>query len=235
MLEVRNVRAAYGPVVALHNISLSVPEGSIVTILGANGAGKSTTLRVISGLLKPLEGSVTFRGEEITGKSADSLVNMGMSHVPEGRQIFTTLTVDENLNLGAYSRKDRKSLGPDFEKVYDYFPRLKERKRQVAGTLSGGEQQMLAIGRSLMARPTLLLMDEPSLGLAPLLVRDIFRIIGAINKEQGVTILLVEQDARIALSLASYGYVLETGNVAIEESAAALQSNESIRKSYLGY
>lgn len=235
MLEVRNVRAAYGPVVALHNISLTVPEGSIVTLLGANGAGKSTTLRVISGLLKPLEGSVTFGGEEITGKSADSLVNMGMSHVPEGRQIFTTLTVEDNLNLGAYTRKDRESLRLDFEKVYDYFPRLRERRKQVAGTLSGGEQQMLAIGRSLMARPRLLLLDEPSLGLAPLLVKDIFRIIGSINKEQGVTILLVEQDARIALSLASYGYVLETGNIAIEESAAALRSNESIRKSYLGY
>ncbi len=235
MLEVRNVRAAYGPVIALHSISLSVPEGSIITLLGANGAGKSTTLRVISGLLKPLEGTVTFRGESITGKRADSLVNMGISHVPEGRQIFTTLTVEENLNLGAYSRRDRKSIGAAFETVYDYFPRLRERRKQVAGTLSGGEQQMLAIGRSLMARPQLLLLDEPSLGLAPLLVRDIFRIIGAINKEQGVTILLVEQDARIALSLASYGYVLETGKVAIEESAAALQSNESIRKSYLGY
>ena len=235
MLEVRNVRAAYGPVVALHNISLSVAEGSIVTLLGANGAGKSTTLRVISGLLKPLTGSVTFQGKSIIGASPDSLVNLGICHVPEGRQIFTTLTVDENLQLGAYARKDRKAIAPDYEKVYDYFPRLRERRKQVAGTLSGGEQQMLAIGRSLMGRPRLLLLDEPSLGLAPLLVKDIFRIIGAINREQGVTILLVEQDARIALSIASYGYVLETGNVAIEESAAALQSNESIRRSYLGY
>ncbi|MGI8927439.1 MAG: ABC transporter ATP-binding protein [Tepidiformaceae bacterium] len=235
MLELRNVRAAYGPVVALHDISISVPNGAIITLLGANGAGKSTTLRVISGLLKPLGGSVLFEGESIAGHSPDSLVNRGISHVPEGRQIFTTLTVDANLQLGAYTRKDKRNIAADMTKVYEYFPQLAQRKKQVAGTLSGGEQQMLAIGRSLMARPRLLLLDEPSLGLAPLLVRDIFKIIQAINEEQKMTILLVEQDARIALSVASYGYVLETGNVAVHERASVLQSNEAIRKSYLGY
>ncbi len=235
MLEVKGIRASYGPVVALHDISVSVPEGAIVTLLGANGAGKSTTLRVISGLLKPLSGSVTFEGRSIAGRPPDWIVNQRIGHVPEGRQIFATLNIEENLNLGAYTRSDKQAIKADLGRVYDYFPRLKERSRQVAGTLSGGEQQMLAIGRALMARPRLLLLDEPSLGLAPLIVRDIFRIIRTINEEDKVTILLVEQDAKLALSLASFGYVLETGRIAVAEPAAQLSSNENIRKSYLGY
>ena len=235
MLELKNVRAAYGPVTALHNISISVPEKSIVTLLGANGAGKSTTLRVISWLLKPLAGEVRLEGREIGGHSPDSIVKRRVAHVPEGRQIFATLTVDENLQLGAYTRKDKPAIKADIEKVYGYFPRLAERRHQVAGTLSGGEQQMLAIGRALMTAPKLLLLDEPSLGLAPLVVRDIFQIIKHINAEDGVTILLVEQDAKIALSVANYGYVLETGRVVVAEPAATLSTNETVRKSYLGY
>jgi branched-chain amino acid transport system ATP-binding protein len=235
MLEVKNIRAAYGPVTALHDISLSVPDGAIVTLLGANGAGKSTTLRVISGLLKPISGQVLFEGKPIQGRPPEWVVNQRIGHVPEGRQIFATLSVQENLHLGAYTRSDKKGIAEDIERVFDYFPRLKERRHQVAGTLSGGEQQMLAIGRSLMARPRLLLLDEPSLGLAPLVVRDIFRIIRTVNEEDKVTILLVEQDAKLALSLASYGYVLETGRVAVAEPAAQLARNETVRKSYLGY
>ncbi|MGE5594631.1 MAG: ABC transporter ATP-binding protein [Hyphomicrobiales bacterium] len=235
MLEVRNIRAAYGPVLALQDISLSVPEGSVVTLLGANGAGKSTTLRVISGMLKPASGEVLFCGQPISGRSPDALVNLGISHVPEGRQIFATLTVQENLNLGAYTRSDKAGIQADLQRVFNYFPRLQERRKQVAGTLSGGEQQMLAIGRALMARPRLLLLDEPSLGLAPLITRDIFRLIKTINEEDKVTILLVEQDARLALSVASFGYVLETGRIVVAEPADRLRSNETIRKSYLGY
>jgi branched-chain amino acid transport system ATP-binding protein len=235
MLEVKSIRAAYGPVTALHDISLSVPNGAIVTLLGANGAGKSTTLRVISGLLKPLSGQVLFEGKPIQGRPPEWVVNQRIGHVPEGRQIFATLSVEENLHLGAYTRSDKKGIAEDIQRVFDYFPRLKERHHQVAGTLSGGEQQMLAIGRSLMARPRLLLLDEPSLGLAPLVVRDIFRIIRTVNEEDKVTILLVEQDAKLALSVASYGYVLETGRVAVAEPAAQLARNETVRKSYLGY
>lgn len=235
MLEVKNIRAAYGPVLALHDISISVPGRSIVTLLGANGAGKSTTLRVISGLLRPLSGSVLLDGAPIEGRAADWVVSQRVAHVPEGRQIFATLTVDENLQLGAYSRRDKESIRADLSRVYGYFPRLHERRKQVAGTLSGGEQQMLAIGRALMARPRLLLLDEPSLGLAPLVVRDIFRIVRTINEEDKVTILLVEQDARVALSVAHYGYVLETGRVVVAQPADQLRTNETIRKSYLGY
>ncbi|MCC6382949.1 MAG: ABC transporter ATP-binding protein [Dehalococcoidia bacterium] len=235
MLEVRSVRAAYGPVVALREISIRVPERSIVTLLGANGAGKSTTLRVISGLMRPAAGAVIFDGLPIGGRPADWVVRQRIAHVPEGRQIFATLTVEENLRLGAYTRDDRAGIQDDMTRVFAYFPRLKERRRQVAGTLSGGEQQMLAMGRALMTRPRLLLLDEPSLGLAPLIVKDIFRIIQAVNEEDGVTILLVEQDARVALSVASYGYVLETGRVAVHATAAELKANETVRRSYLGY
>lgn len=235
MLELTNVRAAYGPVTALHDISITVPEKSIVTLLGANGAGKSTTLRVISGLLRPLAGAIKLEGREIGGKAPDWVVRQRVAHVPEGRQIFATLTVDENLHLGAYTRSEKPAIKADIERVYEYFPRLKERRGQVAGTMSGGEQQMLAIGRALMARPRLLLLDEPSLGLAPLVVRDIFKIIKTINEEDGVTILLVEQDAKIALSVASYGYVLETGRVVVAEQADKLATNETVRRSYLGY
>ncbi len=235
MLEVKNIRAAYGPVAALHDISLTVSAGQIVTVLGANGAGKSTTLRVISGLLRPQAGSVLFEGEPIQGRPPDWIVRQRIGHVPEGRQIFATLSVEANLNLGAYTRKDKAGIKADLGRVFDYFPRLAERCNQVAGTLSGGEQQMLAIGRALMARPRLLLLDEPSLGLAPLVVRDIFKIIRTINEEDGVTILLIEQDAKLALSVASYGYVLETGRVVVHEPAAELARNETVRKSYLGY
>ncbi|MBN9493229.1 ABC transporter ATP-binding protein [bacterium] len=235
MLEVRGIRAAYGPVVALHDVSITVPDGAIVTILGANGAGKSTTLRTVTGLLKPLAGSVILDGVDIAGKSPDWIVRQRVAHVPEGRQIFATLTVSENLALGAYSRSDERGIAADLKRVFDYFPRLFERRRQIAGTLSGGEQQMLAIGRALMLRPRMLCLDEPSLGLAPLVVRDIFRIIQTINKDDGVGVLLVEQDAKIALSIASYGYVLETGRVVVSEPAEKLVANPTVRRSYLGY
>jgi branched-chain amino acid transport system ATP-binding protein len=235
MLEVRNVRAAYGPVVALHDISITVPEGGIVTLLGANGAGKSTTLRTVTGLLRPISGSILYNGCDITGKPPDWIVRQRIAHVPEGRQIFATLSVQENLALGAYSRSDKEGIERDTRRVFEYFPRLFERRKQVAGTLSGGEQQMLAIGRALMTKPRLLCLDEPSLGLAPLVVRDIFKIIRTINSEDGVTILLVEQDAKLALGIANFGYVLETGRVVVAEPAEKLVANESVRRSYLGY
>lgn len=235
MLEVEGISAAYGPVVALRDISISVPDRAIVTLLGANGAGKSTTLRTVTGLLKPLSGRVMLDGVDISGKPPDWIVRQRVAHVPEGRQIFSTLTVEENLALGAYTRSDTVGIAADTKRVFDYFPRLAERRRQVAGTLSGGEQQMLAIGRALMLRPRMLCLDEPSLGLAPLVVRDIFAIIQAINRDEGVAVLLVEQDARIALSIASFGYVLETGRVVVAEPAAGLVANETVRRSYLGY
>lgn len=234
MLSLRDVHASYGPVLALQGISLDVPEGGIVAILGANGAGKSSTLRTISGLLRPSQGTVEFDGRRIDRWSPEEIVRTGISQVPEGRQLFTELTVAENLILGAYTRGDREGIQRDVDRVYEYFPVLGERRRQPASTLSGGEQQMLAIGRGLMSRPRLLLLDEPSLGLAPMLVREIFHIIKAIN-EEGLTILLVEQDANLALAIAQHGYVLETGTVALDDSAPALRSNESVRRSYLGY
>lgn len=235
MLEVTGIRAAYGPVVALHDISIKVPGRAIVTLLGANGAGKSTTLRTITGLLKPLSGSIRYNGQELAGKPPDWIVRQRIAHVPEGRQIFATLSVEENLALGAYSRSDTDGISADTKRVFEYFPRLFERRRQVAGTLSGGEQQMLAIGRALMLRPQLLCLDEPSLGLAPLVVRDIFHIIRTINEEDGVTILLVEQNAKIALSISSFGYVIETGRIVVAEPADRLVANEAVRRSYLGY
>ncbi len=235
MLNVNSISAAYGPIRALHDVSLEVGEGQIVALLGANGAGKSSTLRVISGLLRPSDGSVAFLGEPIHHRSPDSIVAMGISHIPEGRELFPELTVLENLELGAYTRRDRDGIRRDIDRVCEYFPILAERREQHAGSLSGGEQQMLAIARGLMSRPKLLLLDEPSLGLAPLLVKEIFEIIETINREEKVTILLVEQNANMALSIAAYAYVLETGRVALADTGPSLRENEAVRRSYLGY
>ena len=234
MLSVRDVHASYGPVVALQGVSLEVPDRGIATVLGANGAGKTSTLRAISGLLRPSHGVIEFEGQRIDRLPPDRIVQLGISQVPEGRQIFTELTVLENLRLGAYARRDR-GVNRDPDRVFAYFPVLGERRKQEARLLSGGEQQMLAIGRALMAKPRLLLLDEPSLGLAPMLVREIFRIIKTINEEEGLTILLVEQDANLALDIAHYGYLLEAGSVVLEDKAEHLRGNESVRRSYLGY
>ena len=235
MLKVNSVSAAYGPIRALHDVSLEVSEGQIVALLGANGAGKSSTLRVISGLLRPSEGSVEFLAEPIHRRPPEAIVAMGISHVPEGRELFAELTVLENLELGAYTRHDRNGIRRDIDRVCEYFPILAERRKQPAGSLSGGEQQMLAIARGLMSRPKLLLLDEPSLGLAPLLVKEIFEIIETINREEKVTILLVEQNANMALSIAAYAYVLETGRIALADTGHSLRANEAVRRSYLGY
>jgi len=235
MLSLRNVHAAYGSVLALRGISLEAPEGGIISVLGTNGAGKSSTLRAISGLLRPSSGTIEFDGKLIDRTSPEKIVQMGISHVPEGRQIFTELTVMENLRLGAYTRRDRDGVQRDIDRIVSYFPVLGERAKQQALLLSGGEQQMLAIARALMAKPRLLLLDELSLGLAPILVREIFSIIKTINEDEGLTILLVEQDASLALSIADYGYVLESGTVALEDTAEQLRGNESVRRSYLGY
>ncbi|MGQ9572977.1 MAG: ABC transporter ATP-binding protein [Dehalococcoidia bacterium] len=280
MLQVRDITAAYGPIVALHGVSLEVPKGSIVAVLGANGAGKSTTLRAISGLLRIRSGSIEFEGQRIDRLSPEQVVSLGISHVPEGRQLFSELTVLENLRLGAYSssagvdgsnsvtrrqglsllgqlqhdlfhaatggvrdlasairqyRRRRREFEANLNQVFEYFPILAERKKQIAGTLSGGEQQMLAIGRGLMARPRLLMFDEPSMGLAPMVTQEIFRIIETINRTQGMTILLVEQNARLALEIAHRGYVLETGRIVLSDTSENLQKNEDVRRSYLGY
>ena len=235
MLSLRNVHAAYGSVLALRGISIEAPEGGIISVLGTNGAGKSSTLRAISGLLRPSEGAIEFDGKPIDRTSPEKIVQMGISHVPEGRQIFTELTVMENLRLGAYTRRDGDAVKRDIDRIFSYFPVLGERAKQQALLLSGGEQQMLAIGRALMAKPRLLLLDEPSLGLAPILVREIFSIIKTISEEEKLTILLVEQDASLALSIADYGYVLESGTVVLEDTAEQLRGNESVRRSYLGY
>lgn len=235
MLSLRDVHAAYGPVLALQGVSLEVPSGGVVTVLGANGAGKSSTLRAISGLLRPSRGTIELDGRRIDRMSPEEIVQVGVSQVPEGRQIFVELTVAENLRLGAYARRDGLGIKSDLDRVFSHFPVLGQRSKQQAGLLSGGEQQMLAIGRALMARPKLLLLDEPSLGLAPLLVREIFEIISTINREEGLTVLLVEQDANLALGLAQHGYLLETGRVVLDDSAEHLRTNESVRRSYLGY
>jgi len=234
MLKVNEIYASYGPVVALRGVSLHVPEGGIVSILGANGAGKSSALRAISGLVRISRGSIEFMGQRIDHLPPENIVQKGISQVPEGRQIFGELSVEENLRLGAYTRRDGDGVRKDTQRVYDYFPVLAERRKQTALTLSGGEQQMLAIGRALMARPRLLLLDEPSLGLAPLVTREIFEIIRVINGE-GVTVLLVEQNARLALGIAQFGYVLETGVVALAATSESLRENEDVRRSYLGY
>jgi branched-chain amino acid transport system ATP-binding protein len=235
LLRVSDVSASYGPIQALRGVSLEVSEGQIVALLGANGAGKSSTLKVISGILRPSGGSVEFLGQPIHRRSPESIVSLGISHVPEGRELFAELTVEENLRLGAYTRSDRNGIKRDMDRVYGYFPLLAERRKQPAGSLSGGEQQMLAIGRGLMARPKLLLLDEPSLGLAPTVVQEIFQIIKTINREEGLTVLLVEQNATMALRVSQYGYVLETGRIALAAEAAELKENESVRRSYLGY
>jgi branched-chain amino acid transport system ATP-binding protein len=233
MLEIDNVHVYYGSIHALKGVSLKVEAGKIVTLLGANGAGKSTTLRTISGLLRPRKGSVRFEGQEITKRSAQAIVKVGIAQSPEGRQLFGRMTVLENLEMGAFQRTDREGIQADIERIYELFPRLSERRAQKAGTLSGGEQQMCAIGRALLARPRLLLLDEPSMGLAPVLVERIFEVIVDINK-QGTTVLLVEQNAAMALEIAHHGYVLETGRVSLADGAAALRANERVRASYLG-
>jgi len=233
LLEVKDIHSYYGNIHALNGVSLSVEKGEIVTLIGGNGAGKSTTLRTITGLIKPRHGEIYLEGEDILPYKAHDIVHKGVAMVPEGRGVFARLTVEENLDMGAYIRIDREQMKTDLEFVYELFPRLKERRRQVAGTLSGGEQQMLAIGRALMARPTLMLMDEPSMGLAPILVEGIFDIVQQINKE-GTTVLLVEQNALMALSIAHRGYVLQTGEIVLSDTAENLRNNEMVQKAYLG-
>ena len=231
ILEIRDLQVRYGGIEAVKGISFDVPEGEIVTLIGANGAGKSSTLRAISGLVKPSAGTIRFQDEEITCKDSNVIVSRGVTLVPEGRRIFPDLTVLENLKIGAYLRKD--DLTEDLNWVYDLFPRLKERSWQAGGTLSGGEQQMLAVGRALMSRPKVIMMDEPSLGLAPIIVRGIFDIIKEINK-QGVTVLLIEQNANMALKTADLGYVMETGRITLQGTGAELLSNEAVKAAYLG-
>ena len=233
MLEVNNLHVSYGGIRALRGVSVEVPDGKIVTLIGANGAGKSTLLRTISGLVKAESGSVTYNGEEILGKPINKILERGIAMVPEGRRVFTNLSVLENLKIGAYLRKDKAGIQKDIDWVYELFPRLQERSWQMAGTLSGGEQQMLAVGRALMSRPRLLMMDEPSLGLAPLVVKGIFEIIREINR-QGVTVLLIEQNANMALKTADLAYVLETGEITLKGTGAELLTNEAVKRAYLG-
>ncbi|MBM4342777.1 MAG: ABC transporter ATP-binding protein [Deltaproteobacteria bacterium] len=233
MLVVDSVSAHYGAIAALHDVSLQVDAGEIVTLIGANGAGKTTTLACISGLHKPRTGRVTFEGKDLGPVPAHDIVRLGIAHCPEGRRVFPRLTVAENLDLGAYIRSDKDGIAADFQRVYDLFPVLGQRKTQLAGTLSGGEQQMLAVGRALMARPRLLLLDEPSLGLAPLIVETIFKVVVALN-QQGTTVLLVEQNARMALKHAHRGYVLETGSVTMQGSGAQLLADPRVQAAYLG-
>ncbi len=234
MLELHELTVAYGGITALHGISLKVDAGSIVTLVGANGAGKSTTLSTVSGLVKAKSGRVSYEGGDITNLPPHKIVARGIAQAPEGRMVFANLTVSENLRMGAYLRGDRAGIAKDFDFVFSVFPRLKEREKQTAGTLSGGEQQMLAIGRALMSKPRLLLLDEPSLGIAPLLTKTIFEQIVAINRELKLTILLVEQNANLALEVSHYGYVLETGKILLQDTAAALQENPKVREAYLG-
>ena len=234
MLIVKDLRAYYGQVQALHGLTFSLDDGSLTTLLGANGAGKTTTLRAICNMVRS-SGSIEFDGQPLTGRSTENIVRLGIAHLPQGSGTFTSMTVEENLQLGAISRSDRAGIVADIERMYAYFPVLKERYTQQAGTLSGGEQQMLAVARALMLRPRLMLLDEPSFGLAPLVVRDLFKILGKINREDKVTILVVEQNAQLALELADQAYVIETGRVVMSGNAAEIANNEDIRKSYLGY
>ncbi|RYD64805.1 MAG: ABC transporter ATP-binding protein [Verrucomicrobiaceae bacterium] len=234
MLEVENLHVSYGAIKALHGVSLKVPQGSIVTLIGANGAGKSTTLRALSGLVKAASGSIRYAGEEIANLPAHKIVSRSLCHVPEGRMVFANLTVKENLAMGAYLQRDKAWIAKQTDYVFHLFPRLKERENQAAGTMSGGEQQMLAIGRALLSNPKFLMLDEPSLGIAPLLVKSIFERIVEINREQGLTILLVEQNANLALDVSSYGYVLETGKILLEGPSAHLKANPRVQEAYLG-
>jgi branched-chain amino acid transport system ATP-binding protein len=234
VLEIKDLSVSYGAIKALHGVSLSVKKGDIVTLIGCNGAGKSTTLRAISGLVKCPGSSISYEGQRIDNLPAHKIVARGLSHVPEGRMVFANLTVRENLMMGAYLQKDRQAIQRELELVFVTFPRLKEREKQIAGTLSGGEQQMLAIGRALMSKPQFLMMDEPSLGIAPLLVKTIFEKIVEINRQHGITILLVEQNANLALEISHYGYVLETGRIILENQSAVLRQDPKVRSAYLG-
>lgn len=233
MLKIENLKVRYGMIEAIKGISFEINDGEIVALIGANGAGKTTTMHAISGLLKPAEGSITLDGVDLIKTPSSKIVSMGLAQVPEGRRVFAQQSVYENLSLGAYARKDKDGIQKDLEHVYDLFPRLKEREKQLAGTLSGGEQQMLAMGRALMSHPKIMLLDEPSMGLSPLLVKEIFRIISDINK-QGTTVLLVEQNAKMALGIANRAYVLETGKITLEGTGAELAASEQVRKAYLG-
>jgi branched-chain amino acid transport system ATP-binding protein len=233
MLKVENLVVSYGMIEAIKGISFEVRDGEIVTLIGANGAGKTTTMQTISGLLKPTSGSITLDGTELTKIPAHNIVTLGLAQVPERRRVFTQQSVEDNLLLGAYTRKDKEQIQKDLEEVYEWFPRLKERRKQMAGTLSGGEQQMLAMGRALMAKPKIMLLDEPSMGLSPLLVKEIFHIIEEINKK-GTTIFLVEQNAKMALAIANRAYVLETGKITLEGTGAELASDPRVQKAYLG-
>jgi branched-chain amino acid transport system ATP-binding protein len=234
VLEVENLVVNYGVITAIHGISIRIRKGEIVTLIGANGAGKTTTLRSISGLIRPKSGVIRYNGEDITRHKPHRIVQLGLSHVPEGRMVFGNLTVRENLQMGAYLRRDKPGIAQDLELVFAIFPRLKEREKQVAGTLSGGEQQMLAISRALMSKPSFLMLDEPSLGIAPLLVKAIFQKIVDINRQYGITMLLVEQNANLALEISHYGYVLETGRIILEDQSPALRVNPEVKKAYLG-
>jgi branched-chain amino acid transport system ATP-binding protein len=234
VLEAEGVEASYGWIRVLHGVGFAVEDHGITTILGANGAGKTTTLRAVCGMVK-ITGTIRFGGQRIDGKAPEDIVRLGIAHVPEGRGTFVNLTVEENLKVGAYTRRDRAQIAQDFDRVYGYFPVLAQRRTQAAATLSGGEQQMLAVARALMLRPKLLLLDEPSLGLAPMVVREIFRIVRAINRDDGVSVLLVEQNASLALDLADHAYLLETGRVVMSGPAETLRKDEGVRRSYLGY
>ena len=234
LLKVQDLEASYGPVTALQGISIEVPESGIVTLLGANGAGKSTTLKCISGVVRPKNGTIEWKGQQIGGRSPNWITRSGVAQVPEGRRIFKDLSVSENLIMGAYTRKDRAAIAQDQERVFELFPRLKERSKQLGGSLSGGEQQMLAIGRGLMARPSLLLLDEPSLGLAPILVRDIFEALLKLNQEWGLALLIVEQNMTMALKVSQFGYVMQLGQVMVSGPAETLRNDKKVFESYLG-
>ncbi|MDA5557619.1 ABC transporter ATP-binding protein [Shimia sp. MMG029] len=235
VLDIKNIESFYGPIMAIRGVSLQVEKGQVVTVLGANGAGKSTLLKTISGIMDPEKGQVVFEGREIQGMEPHKVVQQGIVHVPEGREVFPLLTVDENLSLGAYTRFDKAEIEQDRQMVFDYFPILAERRHQEAGTLSGGQQQMLAIGRGLMLRPKIMLLDEPSLGLSPLLVQEIFAILRRLNKDEGVTMMLVEQNAKVALELADVGYVMEVGRIVMDDTADRLMESEDIKAFYLGH